>query len=98
MIKNKKRLALIVAAVFCFAMLFSALFIIAESNHDCTGENCKICYQINVCEQTLKNLVSVVLAIIISCLIKFLYAKLNGFILLRTYSHSLVTLKVKLSN
>ena len=49
MTKRKRIISLVVAAAVLFVMLYSALYIAAEANHDCVGENCPICYQINVC-------------------------------------------------
>ena len=49
MTKKKRIISLVVAAAVLFVMLYSALYIAAEANHDCVGENCPICYQINVC-------------------------------------------------
>ena len=46
---------IICAAVAC-AMLFSALFVVFEAEHDCHGELCKICAQVQVCLRTLDNL------------------------------------------
>lgn len=47
---NKKRAAaLFVAVAFVFVMLFSMVYIAEESNHDCIGSDCQICYQISVC-------------------------------------------------
>ena len=53
--KKKKIVAIFLAVTVVFVMFYSALFIAAEADHDCVGENCPICYQISVCENTLKN-------------------------------------------
>ena len=54
---KKKNILVITAAVIvlCFAV-FSAFFIAAESDHDCTGHDCHICCQLSVCQSFLKNL------------------------------------------
>lgn len=54
--KKKRIAALLLAVTVLLVMLYSALFIAAEADHDCVGENCPICYQINVCQNALKNL------------------------------------------
>ena len=48
---KKRIIAILLAATVLFVMLYSALFIAAEADHDCVGENCPICYQINVCQR-----------------------------------------------
>lgn len=96
---NKKRvITLILTALFCFAVLFSAVFIIAEAEHDCTGEHCSICYQLSSCENTIKtiSLTGAVFAVAVYLMYLFLRS-------IAVYSNdgcisSLITLKVKLSN
>ena len=39
----------LLAVVLAFVMLSSVAYIAAESDHDCTGVDCAICHQINVC-------------------------------------------------
>lgn len=63
MTKKKRIISVVVAVAVFFVMLYSALYIAAEANHDCVGENCPICYQISVCENTLKNLSLAVCAV-----------------------------------
>lgn len=54
--KKQKTLAFLTCAVFILVTLFSILFIVKESDHDCTGENCPVCACIHQAEQTLKQL------------------------------------------
>ena len=54
--------ACILTALFIFVTFSSMIFIVLESEHDCTGEDCSVCYHIGVCENTLKfGLVAAVL-------------------------------------
>ena len=46
----------LLAVVLAFVMLSSVAFIAAEAGHDCTGADCAICHQINVCENLLKSI------------------------------------------
>ena len=46
----------LLAAVLAVVMLFSAVYIAVEADHDCSGEDCAICQQIGVCENLLKSL------------------------------------------
>ena len=39
-----------------FALLFSVHLVAAETDHDCTGEDCPICAVIHQCENTLRSL------------------------------------------
>ena len=46
----------LLAVVLAFVMLSSVAYIAAESDHECTGVDCAICHQINVCETCSKAL------------------------------------------
>lgn len=52
---KKKLLAVTIVCMLCSVLMFSAFFIASENNHDCSGENCPICFQINMCESTVKS-------------------------------------------
>ncbi len=52
----ERSIAVLIAAVFLFGMLFSALFIAEESLHDCSGEDCPICQMIAQCESFVKRI------------------------------------------
>ena len=55
MTKKRRLISCFLAALFVLVMLSSLVFIVLEAEHDCTGEDCPVCYQINVCERTLKS-------------------------------------------
>ena len=66
MTKQKRVLALAMAAAILFIVLASAFFIAAEAHHDCIGGGCKICCQINVCCTVLKALALAVIAAVLA--------------------------------
>lgn len=39
-----------------WALAFSAFYMIAEAGHDCTGEHCAACRQIELCKNLLRTL------------------------------------------
>jgi len=96
--KKKKVIAVFLTVALLFVMLYSALFIAAEADHDCVGENCPICYQINVCQNALKNLSLAVCAAAFAA--AFAYTLCRGISVCTDYaqSYTLVSLKVKLSD
>lgn len=96
--KKKRIAALLLAVTVLLVMLYSALFIAAEADHDCVGENCPICYQINVCQNTLKNLSLAVCAVAFAA--AFTYTLCRSISVCTDYaqSYTLVSLKVKLSD
>ena len=98
MTKKKRIISLVVAVAVIFVMLYSALYIAAEANHDCVGENCPICYQISVCENTLKNLSLAVCAVAFAA--AFTYTLCRSISACSDFATSctLVSLKVKLTD
>lgn len=88
--------ALFLAALTVFVMLFSVFFIASEKDHNCAHENCPICEQIAVCENTLKHLSNGTPKIIVT--LSLLFAVVS-FIMLSDCAEKIVTpvsLKVRL--
>ena len=88
----------LLAAVLAVVMLFSAVYIAVEADHDCSGEDCAICHQIGVCENLLKSLGLAGAAAAVTA--AFTYTMCRA-ILPRAKTIgtlTLVALKVKLSN
>lgn len=98
MTKKKRMISLIVAVAVFFVMLYSALYIAAEADHDCVGENCPICYQISVCENTLKNLSLAVCAAAFAAAFTYTLCRSISACADVTPSYTLVSLKVKLTD
>lgn len=98
MTKQKRMLALVMAAAILLIVLTSAFFVAAEANHDCIGGGCKICCQINVCCTVLKALALAVIAAVLTAAasrpLPFLFAGCR----LSAPRYTLVSLKVKLSD
>ncbi|MDR0922778.1 MAG: hypothetical protein LBN31_00310 [Hungatella sp.] len=98
MAKNKKLLAGFITLAVLFMLLFSVFFITAETRHNCIGENCPICLEIQACVQAL-NTLGTGLASAVA-----VFAAAHFFVILvipvfhRNPSHTLVSLKVKLTN
>ena len=50
MIRQKKRIAALAACIILLsAMAFSELFLIVERHHNCTGDHCAICQEMQAC-------------------------------------------------
>ena len=73
-------------------------YIAAESDHDCTGVDCAICHQINVCENLLKSIgLAGSAAAAVAAILYILYRIiLSCTEVARTFT--LVSLKVRLSD
>lgn len=96
--KKRKILAVFFAVSFILVILYSILFISMELNHDCVGEDCQICYQISICQDTLKKLsLTFCIAAFPTALTHTLY-KNTSFLKEYSQNYTLVSLKVKLSD
>lgn len=96
--KRNRSLALLLAFAVCFAVLFSTFYIAAKVDHDCIIEDCPICYQISICENTLKYLGYFAAAMATAFALVFAAAILSRQPNTHPKKPTLVTLKVKLSN
>ena len=56
MTKKFRLITDLLAAVLAAVMLSSAVYIAVEANHNCSGEDCAICHQLQVCENLLKSI------------------------------------------
>ena len=98
MTKKSRLITGLLAAVLAAVMLSSAVYIAVEANHNCSGEDCAICHQLQVCENLLKSIGLAGAAAAISAAFTYTVcrailprAEMNGTL-------TLVALKVKLSN
>lgn len=53
--KSKKLLAALIAFVLVLTAFFSAYYISAELDHDCSGDGCPVCAVIQLCENFLRQ-------------------------------------------
>ena len=98
MTKKNRIVAVLLAVMVLVVMLYSALFITAEAGHDCVGENCPICYQINVCRNILKNLSLAVCAAAFATAFTYTLCRSISACAEVAPSYTLVSLKVKLTD
>lgn len=98
MTKQNRVFSMLMAGIIAFALLFSVAFITVEANHDCSGDNCPICQQINTCQNILDGIaLAGAAAGFVAALLHILYK------LILPYTEdipkiTLVSLKVKLLN
>ena len=88
----------LLAVVLAFVMLSSVAYIAAESDHECTGVDCAICHQINVCENLLKSIGLAGSAVATVTAILYILCRIIPSCIEVARTFTLVSLKVKLSN
>ena len=55
MTKRNRIIAIIVAVAMAIGLVSSALFVVENANHKCTGTDCQICDQINLSLKAFDN-------------------------------------------
>ena len=96
MTKKSRLITGLLAAVLAAVMLSSAVYIAVEANHNCSGEDCAICHQLQVCENLLKSIG--LAAAVFAAAVRYALCRIipSCAELVRTFT--LVSLKVKLSD
>ena len=98
MAKNKRMLAVLLAVTLVAVMLLSTAFLVEEAHHDCVGDGCQICLQMNVCRGLLKELSLVLLAALAALVALCAFRSVPRACENTSTPGTLVALKVKLSN
>ena len=96
--KAKRAAAVIISLLFVFVMLFSALIVIAEADHDCAGEDCPVCRIIAIGEETLKISFLLLGAVIIATASFIAAVRARRFSARNNLLFNPVLSKVKLTN
>lgn len=95
---RKRDMSAVLALLLALMLLFSALFIALEADHDCAGEDCAICAQISMCENLLQQLTLALLALAAAGVSCAAFSLLTEDLRERRAQTTLITLKVKLSD
>ena len=96
--KKQRTHSILICFAFISFTLFTVLFIVKESNHNCTGADCPVCLAIQHAEQTLKQIgtgsveTEEALPIVLSCVTAF------SSVFFFVPCISLISQKVRLNN
>ena len=97
--KEKHRFAAVLMCVILTAViLLSSFYIVEEAHHDCTGQNCPICHEIQLCIQMLNTACGAVVIAAVTLLTAFKTSLMRACMGLNDRRATLVSLKVKLSD
>lgn len=90
--------AMVLALLLAIVLLFSIGFIVLEADHDCSGENCAVCFVLHICENALQRLI--VFGAAAACVLFARTCRLfvRGRYASRFHSCTPITLRVKLSD
>ena len=96
--KTKRTVATVFAVLLVFVLLFSHLLILAEADHDCSGEDCPVCQILTIAEETLKGLSLLLCLIALFTLQKPIVKSARSAFAGNLLSSTPILLKVKLTN
>lgn len=97
-IKAKKIISLFLAIFMIFIMIFSVGYIASHLHHDCTGDDCPICFEMQICLNTIKIFSIAVIAAVILLGLQFKLQKNKILSQEKKINSSLFSLKVKLND
>lgn len=94
----KRKIAIILSAVFIFIFLSANLVLVTQSAHECIGECCSVCCVLRAAEQTLENLTTDTGTTVVAAAVVFGVCAVLLFTTKRVFSATPVKLKVKITN
>ena len=96
--KTLRRISAVTALLIALVFVMSALFVIFEADHDCSGDDCRICQAVNTCLNLFDNTTPKPDGAEFGAAVIFALVLAMGAVSAQKFSDSLVTLKVKLSD
>lgn len=96
--KSKKIISIALCILLLFVTFASLFYIVEEKNHHCTGEDCPICANIHLAEQTLRTIGNGSINLVAVAVIPALITLLTVGKLLFVFETSLVSQKVRLND
>lgn len=93
---NHKVVALLLAAILLFSVLFSYEFIPSHTHHDCCGDECPICRVLDVATHTIAGLKAVVVFVAVSLALCTFVQSLEDNSYSFDKTNTLISLKVEL--
>ena len=94
--KTQKRITLVLVVLFLISIFLMRIYVIAEADHDCSGEHCPICETIAHIIEVEKELCTVVFTATILFVFSFIFVKTILVNFQKQIHYSLVKLKVQL--
>ena len=98
-LKKHRILACILCLVFVATLFVSETYIVTHTHHDCIGDGCPVCAALASCEQLLKSFAASALIPAFMGVCALSYGRIRWLGCAKENAvHTLVTLKVKLSD
>ena len=95
MMDRRKVYKLLNTIAILFVVLYSIFFVAIKTSHECIGEECQTCYQIELCVRSLKTM-PLVIVIVAGVVVKHILSKDEYPCLYSVEGNTLTSLKIKL--
>jgi hypothetical protein len=92
---SKGLLLIVLTACLALAAVFAESFIFTHLDHDCIGEHCSVCLQIEIAQGLLEGLGRIGLLALAACLIPRILVNTKSRLSFVVVPHTLVDLKIK---
>jgi hypothetical protein len=93
---SQKRLPLIVlTACLALSAVFAEGFVFTHLDHDCIGEHCSVCLQIEIAQSLLEGLGRIGILALAACLIPQIFVIIKNCLYYSIVPQTLISLKVK---
>ncbi|MBP9996836.1 MAG: AraC family transcriptional regulator [Lachnospiraceae bacterium] len=97
-IKSKRITAWIALIAVVCVMLFSVFFISQHADHECTGTECPICAVMEQCGNNIKNIGTIIVAIVVAFFLCVSSQKSVQFVFAVCPDYSLISQKIRMNN
>ena len=94
MMDRRKVYKLLNTIAILFVVLYSVFFVAIKSEHECFGEGCQTCYQIELCVKSLKTM-PLVIVIVAGVVVEHILSKDEYPCLYSIEGCTLTSLKIK---
>lgn len=94
----KRVTAVLTATLLCSAMILSSAFVVLETDHECSGDDCPVCLCIALCNEVLRQLSSAHEAVNTPSALSITFTVLILTAITFAPLATLITLKVKLTD
>lgn len=95
--QSLRTISRMLCVIILLTIVLSVSYITHFTDHECIGNDCEICYHIQICEQTLKKLAAGAAALAGIAASRIVFVLIPVLLLTVCFSNTLIRMKVKLS-
>lgn len=96
--EKQKKITVLLGLLLVVCMICSMIYVNEQREHECAGQGCPICLQVHIAKDLRNSIKGAVLGTLFIYPMYLIVISKKGFIEIRRYRLSPITLKVKLLN